>query len=149
MANTQTQIEVEDWVRKYWLPVEFGQQFRRERLRLSTGGLFDFDAVSTDNRIVASISTSGGRTSSGKLGAGKLHKLRADMLFLTMVEADRRLIILTEQDMYKVCEREKLNRRVPLEIDFYLANLPPELDAKLRVARDLAAREVQPNRSVE
>ena len=44
MADTRTQAQVEDWVRKDWMPRKFGQQFRRERLRLACGGVFDFDA---------------------------------------------------------------------------------------------------------
>lgn len=144
MADTRTQAQVEDWVRKDWMPSKFGQQFRRERLRLSSGGVFDFDAVSADDRIVASISTSGGKTSGGKLGVGKLQKLRADMLFLTMVAADKRLIILTERDMYEVCLKENQGGRVPLGIEFHLADLPAELAAKLRAAKEQASREVRP-----
>lgn len=126
------------------MPQKFGQQFRRERLRLSSGGVFDFDAVSADDRIVASISTSGGKTSGGKPGVGKLQKLRADMLFLTMVAADKRLIVLTERDMYEVCLKEHQGGRVPLGIEFYLAELPAELAATLRDAKEQASREVRP-----
>lgn len=144
MADTRAQVEVEDWIRKSWLPDKFGQQFRRERLSLSAGGVFDFDAVFEDDRIVASISTSSRKTSSGKRGTGKLQKLRADMLFLTMVKADKKLIILTEHDMYEECRKEKKAGRVPLEIDFYLADLPSDLNTKLRGARERASREVRP-----
>ena len=149
MANTQTQLEVEDWIRKNWMPSKFGQKFRRERLRLSSGGVFDFDAVSTDDRIVACISTSGGKTSGGKLGVGKLQKLRADMLFLTMVVAGKRLMVLTQHDMHDVCLKEKQGGRVPLGIDFHLADLPAELAARLHDAREQASREVRPTRHGE
>ena len=84
MAQTGVQLEVEDWVRREWLPREFGQKFSRERLKLTSGGVFDFDAVSADGKIVASISTSAAHTARGKLGVGKLAKIRADMLFLLM-----------------------------------------------------------------
>ena len=144
MADTRIQAQVEDWIRKDWMPGKFGQQFRRERMRLSSGGVFDFDAVSTDDRIVASISTSGGKTSGGKLGVGKLQKLRADMLFLTMVVADKRLMVLTERDMYEICLKEKQGGRVPLGIEFYLVELPPELAGKLRDAKEQASQEVRP-----
>src|SRR6266404_9696240 len=65
MAHTGVQLEVEDWVRREWLPQEFGQRFSRERLKLTPGGFFDFDAVSADEKIVASISTSAARTATG------------------------------------------------------------------------------------
>jgi len=121
-------------------------QFRRERLRLSSGGVFDFDAVSHDDRTVALISTSSGLTASGKLGVGKLHKLRADMLFLTLVQTERRLIVLTEPDMFMLCQKELHARRVPAGIEFHIVEIPPHLASALRKARDVASREVRPNR---
>ncbi len=51
MADTRIQIQVEDWIRRNWMPKKFGQKFHRERLQLSSGGVFDFDAVSADNKI--------------------------------------------------------------------------------------------------
>jgi hypothetical protein len=128
------------------MATKFGQTFRRERVRLSSGGVFDFDAVSTDDTVVASISTSGGKTSSGKLGVGKLHKLRSDMLFLMLAEAKRRLMILTEPDMLELCEKERQGGRVPPGIEYFLAELPHDLARRLRDARDVASREVQPRR---
>src|SRR5258708_16047531 len=106
MADTRIQLEVEDWVRRNWMPTQFGAKFSRERLRLRSGGVFDFDAVSEDHSIVATISTSGSKTAAGKNAVGKMLKLRSHMLFLTMVEAKRRLIILTEKDMCDQCEKE-------------------------------------------
>ncbi len=95
MAESRIQLEVEDWVRRNWMPTQYGTKFSRERLRLRSGGLFDFDAVSEDHSIVATISTSGAKTLPGKNASGKVQKLRADMLFLTQVEAKRRIIVLT------------------------------------------------------
>ena len=69
------------------------QEIFRERLSIRSGGVFDFDAVSEDRSIVATISTSGSKTSGGKNAVGKILKLRSDMLFLTMVEAERRIIV--------------------------------------------------------
>jgi len=65
------------------------------------GGVFDFDAVSGDKNVVATISTSGAKTSGGKHAVGKILKIRSDMLFLTMVEAKHRVVVLTENDMYE------------------------------------------------
>ena len=49
---------------------KYNQKFRRERLLLSPRGIFDFDAVSSDNSIMANISTSSDLTSGGKSTAG-------------------------------------------------------------------------------
>ncbi|MFV2045429.1 MAG: hypothetical protein ACC700_19630, partial [Anaerolineales bacterium] len=71
MADTRVQAEVEDWVRMHWMPETFGMPFYRERIQLTSGGVFDFDAVNSDRSIVASISTSGATTASGKRAVGK------------------------------------------------------------------------------
>jgi hypothetical protein len=144
MADTRVQLEVEDWVRKHWMPAEFGKKFRRERLTLRSGGKFDFDAVCEDDEIVASISTSSSMTSGGKAGAGKLMKLRSDMLFLLMSEATRRIVVLTEKDMYNKCLVEREGGRVPPEIEFALAVIPEDLRLKLIKAKDQSSREVSP-----
>jgi hypothetical protein len=57
MADTRVQLEVEDWVRQQWMPQHFGMNFYRERLKIRSGGVFDFDAVSGDKCIVAAFST--------------------------------------------------------------------------------------------
>lgn len=141
MADTRIQLEVEDWVRRNWMASQFGMKFSRERMVLRSGGVFDFDAVSDDRSIAAAISTSGSRTSTGRYAVGKMLKLRSDMLFLTMVEAKRRLIILTERDMCDQCEREAAGGRVPPEIEFACAKIPDELRARLFAGRLKASEE--------
>jgi hypothetical protein len=141
MADTRIQLEVEDWVRRNWMPTQFGVKFFRERLRLRSGGVFDFDAVSEDHSIVATISTSGSKTAGGKNAVGKMLKLRSDMLFLTLVEAKRRLIVLTEKDMCSQCEKEFESGRVPKEIEFAYAPIPDELRTRLSAARLTASEE--------
>jgi hypothetical protein len=141
MADTRVQIEVEDWVRQHWMPTNYGMSFYRERLKIRSGGVFDFDAVSGDKSIVATVSTSGAKTSSGKHAVGKILKIRSDMLFLTMVDASRRVVVLTEHDMYEQCLRETGGGRVPPEIEFVYAPLPDELNKRLVAARQKASVE--------
>jgi hypothetical protein len=119
----------------------FGTPFSRERLPLRSGGVFDFDAVSDDPSIIATISTSGAKTAGGKNAVGKLLKLRSDMLFLTMVKAERWLVVLTERDMYDQCAKEVAGGRVPSEIEFVCADLPGDLRARLVAARMRASSE--------
>ena len=141
MADTRMQLEVEDWVRRNWMVSHFGTKFSRERLWVRSGGVFDFDAVSEDHTIVVTISTSGSKTSGGKHAVGKILKLRSDILFLTMVEAKRRLVILTERDMYVRCKQEAAGGRVPPEIEFVCATIPDELRTRLIAARLKASGE--------
>jgi len=147
MADTRVQLEVEDWVRREWMPKRFGQQFFRERVPLSPGGVFDFDAVSGDRKIVAAISTSGAVTASGKHAVGKMLKIRSDMYFLLLAEAERRLVVLTEKDMFDRCKKEAEGGRVPPSIEFVHAEIPSDLEAKLRTSRGNASNEVSPDRA--
>ena len=126
------------------MPTFFGQPFYRERMPLSSGGVFDFDAVSADKTIAASISTSGARTARGKHAVGKLMKLRSDMLFLLLCEAPRKVIVLCESDMYALCIRELESGRAPKEIEFVHAPLPDELANRLLAARKVGSDEVSP-----
>jgi hypothetical protein len=84
MADTRIQLEVEDWVRSVWMTKKYGQEFYRERVKLTSGGVFDFDAADKSKRFVATISTSGARTASGKYAVGKMLKIRSDMYFLLL-----------------------------------------------------------------
>jgi len=144
MADTRVQLEVEDWVRREWMPGKFGRQFSRERVRLSSGGVCDFDAVSADGVIVAAISTSGARTAGGKNAVGKMLKIRSDMYFLLLATAERRIVVLTEKDMYENCMKEIAGGRIPVSIEFVHAQIPEDLEARLRDARQVASREVLP-----
>lgn len=144
MADTRVQLEVEDWVRKTWMPDALGQQFGRERLPLRSGGKFDFDAVSADEKIIATISTSSSLTSGGKHGVGKMMKIRSDMLFLVMAAAERRLVILTEEDMYRRCLSEVESGRVPPEIEFMHASIPADYRERLEKAKAKSSAEVSP-----
>jgi len=129
------------------MPGKFGQPFRRARRPLASGGVFDFDAVSADNKVVASISTSGATTASGKHGVGKLLKIRSDMYFLLLADAERRLVVLTEKDMHELLQKEKDGGRVPTSIEFFHAEIPEHLGRRLQEARGMASREVSPRSS--
>ena len=145
MADTRVQLEVEDWVRLHWMPAKFGQKFHHERVGLSAGGVFDFDAVSEDRNIIATISTSGAKTASGKHAVGKLLKIRSDMLFLVMAKAQRRVVVLTERGMFDLCRKELEGGRVPEGIEFVHAEIPDALAARLAAARSVASKETSPH----
>lgn len=147
MADTRCQLECEDWVRQDWMPQHLGQTFRRDRVRLTSGGVFDFDAVSADGTTVANISTSSAQTSGAKRGSGKLMKLRSEMLFLLLASPIRALMILTERDMFGLCEKEKGAGRAPRNIEFHHAPLPAHLADTLKVAKQVSSDEVSPHRS--
>ena len=146
MADSRVQLEVENWIRKEWMQGRFGQEFVKDKVELSAGGSFQFDAVSEDRSIIATISTSNARTRTGKMGAGKKQKIRADMFFLLLAkDVQRRLVILTESDMHEEMVKEKDKRgRVPASIELFHANLPSHLVQLLDTAKAVASKEVSP-----
>lgn len=144
MADSSFQRQVEQWVRDHCLAERYSQRFSREKVRLSSGGEYSFDAVSADRQIVATISTSGSRTASGKMGAAKLHKIRADLYFLLLAPAARRVVVLTEADMMQLCEKERADGRIPQGVELLHAVLPRQLVDALKAARKIASRETTP-----
>lgn len=67
------------------------------------------------------------------------------MYFLLLLPAlTRRLVILTEADMYDRCMQEVSEGRVPSEIRFALVELPPDLQEALSKAQKAASDEVTP-----
>ena len=147
MAETKTQLEIEDWIQREWLSGKFRQRFIKDTVRLTSGGMFEFDAVSVDESIVACISTSGLTTSGGKPGSGKRHKIRSDLFFLLLTPSSKqRLMVFTEQDMYEFWLKEQKNGRVPRDIQFLIAAIPMELREKLSHAKAKSAEEVSGKR---
>ncbi|MEA1998633.1 MAG: hypothetical protein U9N61_04825 [Euryarchaeota archaeon] len=147
MAETKTQLEIEDWIRREWLSGKFRQRFIKDTVRLTSGGMFEFDAVSVDESIVACISTSGLTTSGGKPGSGKRHKIRSDLFFCLLTPSSKqRLMVFTEQDMYEFWLKEQKNGRVPRVIQFLIAAIPMELREKLSRAKAKSAEEVSGKR---
>ena len=100
MANTEIQHKVEDWVRVNFLEREYNCSFTEKKVPLIWGGVFKFDAVSEDGKIVANISTSAANMAGGKPGIGKKKKLLADTLYLLNVKSDmKKILIFTEKNM--------------------------------------------------
>jgi hypothetical protein len=145
MADTRVQLEVEDWVRSEWMKAHYGEPFFRERLPLVSGGYFDFDAVNSDKSIAATISTSGAKTASGKHAVGKLLKIRSDMYFLLLSSVQRRIVVLTEPDMYELCQKESAGGRVHSSIEIVHVEIPADLASRLKAARSKASEEVSPS----
>lgn len=150
MANTGVQLKVEKWLRENWLPKQFGQKFYKKRRLLSSGGKFEFDAVSEDGSVLVTISTSHAKTASGRGGSGKLQKIRADVLFLLLSGAQNQVLVFTEQDMFDLCKKEHKKGRLPKNLDIRLVNdkeISEDLRIQLQQARQTSSAEVSPTHS--
>lgn len=141
MADSSIQVKVEEWVRDQWMPMQFGAHFARQPVSLVTGGEINIDAVGQGGKFLATISTSSYKTSSGKQGSGKLHKFRSDVLFLHLADAQKKVMLFTEADMFEKCQKEYREGRVPKDIAIMYVELPIELAEELREARGKAASE--------
>jgi hypothetical protein len=147
MANSKAHLVAEEWGRQTWLPAQFEVKFFKSRLRLRSGGEFEFDAVSEGGEIAVCVSANAGRISNGKKARPKLHKIRSDALFLLLASVDQRLIVFTDESMYQLCDSEAKAGRFPTEVATRLAELPTQLEQALAESRSAAAREVSPLKS--
>jgi len=147
MASTVIQGEVETWIRERWLRERFGQEFTKRNVPLTSGGEFEFDAVSDDGKTVANISTSGPKTAGRNPGSGKINKVRSDIYFLLLSTADRKLMLLTEGEMCEWWLRERDKGRVPVCIEFRHVDIPEGLNEELEASRRKASCEVTPQQA--
>lgn len=143
MASSHVQKECEAWVVSRWLPRKFEMEFSPQRLQMQARGHFAFDAVSEDRTLVANISTASALTYRGAVSAGSRSKIRADCLMLSLAEAQRRFLLLTELSMFKLSSDEQGAGRLPLNIEIMHVDLPPELMRRLADAKLMASKEVR------
>jgi hypothetical protein len=143
MASTLIQRKCEQWIIDKWLPEKYGMTFTKQRLRMHGGGLFEFDAVSSDLKIIANVSTATACTHRGSVASGKKSKLRADCLMLQLGSGEKKLMILTEPCLYELAIKEQKVGRLPLDIEICHAVLPQRLRIELEKAREKASQEVR------
>ncbi len=145
MASSRVQKQCEVWIVENWLPSQFGQQFFERRMQMQDRGFFEFDAVSEDEKIVGNVSTATAYTHRGAVASGKKSKIRADCLMLSLVQAEHKLLLLTEPCMTELSQKEQAQGRLPLDIEVVHVDLPRELKQALHSARITASKEVRGN----
>jgi hypothetical protein len=144
VANTRIlTTAVEEHVRTT-LHRKHGVAFAKRRLRLTSGGLHEFDAVSDDGQFVASIKSASGRTSGGRIPAGKIKDCVAELYFLSMINAPRRVLILTTPDFYDIFTKVMVGKVVP-GIEVTLCRLPEQLQAVVAAVQAAASAETSPS----
>ncbi len=145
MANTQNLKEkVEPFVRR-WLRERFKISFESKEIVLSRAmkrnGKHEFDAVSEDGKIIAGIISSGGKTSRQKNPSGKIKKAIAEIYFLSLVEVDKRLLVLTDPDFFKIMRKEMAGKLAE-GIEIVCCSLPAKLQEEVNRMRKTASEEV-------
>ncbi len=141
MANTSyLRYTVEPWVRDQ-LADRYGQRFAPVVLPLAPGGTHEFDAVSDDRRIVVSIKANSGLTSGGNHPTGKVATCLNEVYFLTLVDADVRLLVLTNPGFHAIFTRATAGQIAP-GVGVQLLPLPSELQRTVDGITALASREM-------
>ena len=141
MADT-TYIKrmVEPYVRVE-LGREFGINFSSQELTLTTGGTHEFDAVSDDREVVASIKSAGGKTARGKRPSGKIRNSEAEWYYLTLVQSETKLLIFTTPEFYDIMSK-RLEGRLASDITLKLIELPEEIQRQITQIQTKASVEV-------
>lgn len=143
MADTRyLKRTVEEYVRTQ-LAGEFSAPFRARVLQLVTGGTHEFDAVSEDGKVVAGIKAASGKTLGGCTPVGKIKSAIAELYFLSLVSAPRRILILTDPEFYRIL-LNRLEGRLAEGLEVKLVQLPPEIEREVAKVRRDASREVSP-----
>jgi hypothetical protein len=141
MANTSAlRYKVEPWVRTQ-LHERYRQPFSSQVLDLVPGGRHEFDAVSADRSIVVSIKTNSGLTSGGNFPNGKVNAVTAELYYLTLVEAQTKVLLLTNPEFHEILLRH-LKGAIALGVDIVLMELPAELQTEVDVVIAEASREM-------
>jgi hypothetical protein len=68
-------------------------------------------------------------------------KLPSDILFLVLAAPKRSLLIFSERSMFELCQKEASLGRIPEQLEFFHAPLPPDLAAKLADAKKRSSDE--------
>ena len=131
---------VEPYVREE-LGREFGIKFSSRVLALTTGGTHEFDAVSDDQKIVASIKSAGGKTARGKRPSGKIKDSEAELYYLTLVQSETRLLVLTAPEFHDIMAK-RLEGRLASGITLKLIKLPVEMQTQIAQIQTNASTEV-------
>lgn len=141
VANTSyLRYTVEPWVRDQ-LAEQYGQRFAPRVLRLAPGGTHEFDAVSDDGRVVVSIKANSGLTSGGNHPTGKVATCLNEVYFLTLVDADVRLLALTNPAFHAIFTKVTAGQIAP-GIGVELLPLPADMQRMVDGVTALASREM-------
>jgi hypothetical protein len=127
-----------------WLQKQFGVRFRRQTVPLTgngTAGQHQFAAVSEDGKIVASVRSLSGRTTGENLPSAKIDSSYAEIYYLSLVESEKKLLILTDLEFYRLF-RKQSQGMVVRGIDILYCPLPPELEKVKEAVRVAASAEI-------
>jgi len=142
VANTNLiKSKIHPYVRS-WLKNQYGVEFGKTALPLrDCEGKHEFDAVSSNGRIVAEIKTASGRTSGGKHPSGKRAPVFEQLYFLSLVKAYEKLLIITDAEFFEIMKGRTAGI-VPADIKLVKCPLPPHLAEIVYSITNEASKEI-------
>ncbi|MDG6970662.1 MAG: hypothetical protein JRN54_06095 [Nitrososphaerota archaeon] len=148
MATSKAQLKVEKWIREQWLPGQYpGKLFESRFLTIGTKSdgspaTHQFDAVSVDGEVVASVKASSGRTRSGRYPSAKVSNAIAELYYLSCASAKEMRLVLVDPEFCEIVKK-KVDGIVPDKVEILLAEgIPPELESELAEARKVQSDEM-------
>jgi hypothetical protein len=120
--------------------------FSRKKVPLGDGAFREFGAVSDDGSIVVAIRRSSGKTSGNNLPTGKIQLIFKDLHLLSLVNAKRKALVLTDKEFLEIVKAETLGT-LPGDIELLHCKLPPRLDAIVKAVRQSATEEMDGGRN--
>ena len=142
--TTEFKTHIEPFVQKKLGKWFSGHVFEEKALQVGkrkdgTNAYHKFDAVSEDGTIIASIKSHSWKTSGDKRPAGKIGAIYQSLYFLSLVKADTKLLILTDEETYKGFLKDS-DGKVTKDIRIKFCRLSPQLE-KLAVNLHKRARQ--------
>ena len=141
MANTNLLKSVEPLVRR-WAAVEYRRPIEDGELALElvSGGRHKFDVVSVDRTLVGGVKANRARVD-GKAGTGVIKSLFTELYFLSLVEAEIKLLVLSDPALYRYFLRQARGRIAP-GIEVIEFALPEEMKALLAPVHESSSGEI-------
>jgi hypothetical protein len=104
-------------------------------------GKHEFDAVSSNRKIVAEIKTASGWTSGGKHPSGKRASAFEQLYFLSLAKADIKLLVITDAEFFEIMKGRTAGI-VPADIQLDKCLLPPHLAEIVHSITNEASKEI-------
>jgi hypothetical protein len=141
VANTSILKSVEPLVRR-WAADEYQRPIEAAELALEliSGGRHKFDVVSVDRTLIGGVKANRARDD-GTAGTGVIKSLFTELYFLTLVEAEVKLLVLTDPALYRYFLRQAKGRIAP-GIEVIEFTLPEEIAALLAPAHEASSSEI-------
>lgn len=140
MVNTrQLTSAVVDHVRDV-LSAQYETVFHSRRVRLQPGGYHEFEAVSDNGRIVASVKTA---AANSRHPASTMANCLAALYFLTLVRAHRKILVLTSPEFHATF-MTVMAGKIPHGMEIMHIPLPADVQSRVAAVQQAGTDETQP-----